>query len=108
MAHFIPKTLQKVGYFCSSIMHLALDEMGVKSANLSSQAVILLLVISRQRVPPLPKDLGHGTIVLVWMVLVHERPMAFREDHERIHRAADGWSFGLGGEERMLHTLIGY
>lgn len=53
--------------------------------DLEGQVVVLLLLVGAQRIPPLPQDLADGAVVLVGVSLVHQRPVAFAEDHEGIH-----------------------
>ena len=57
--------------------------------HLIRKVLVLLLALRTQGVPPLAKDLGHGPVVLVGILLVHQRPMAFTENHERIHGPSD-------------------
>lgn len=51
--------------------------------------MVLLLLVGPQSVPPLPQDLADCAIVLIGMSLVHQGPVAFTENHECIHGAAD-------------------
>lgn len=57
--------------------------------HLEGQIVVLLLLVGPQRIPPLPQDLADCAVVLVWVSLVHQGPVAFTEDHECIHGTAD-------------------
>lgn len=51
--------------------------------------MVLLLLVGPQRVPPLPQDLADCPVVLVGVSLVHQGTVAFAEDHECVHGAAD-------------------
>lgn len=51
--------------------------------------MVLLLLVGPQCVPPLPEDLADCPVVLVRVSLVHQGPVAFAEDHEGVHGAAD-------------------
>ena len=57
--------------------------------------MVLLLLVGPQSVPPLPQDLADCPVVLVGVSLVHEGAVAFAEDHEGIHGAADMVLFPL-------------
>ena len=63
--------------------------MGRSDSNLRGEVVVLLLLSRVQLVPPLAENLAHGTVVLVRVLLVHERAMSLAEDHEGVHRAPD-------------------
>ena len=53
------------------------------------EVVVLLLLFRSQGVPPLTQDLGHGAVVLVRVLLVHQRPVPLAEDHEGVHWPPD-------------------
>lgn len=60
-----------------------------ESLYLEGQIVVLLLLVGPQSVPPLPQDLADCPVVLVGVSLVHQGAVAFAEDHECVHGAAD-------------------
>ena len=62
---------------------------GGAGANLRGEVVVLLLLARAQRVPPLAEDLADGAVVLVRVLLVHERAVSLAEDHEGVHRTPD-------------------
>ncbi len=71
--------------------------------------MVLLLLVGPQSVPPLPQDLADCPVVLVGVSLVHQGPMAFTEDHERIHGTADVVLLPLVGvwkrtESKHMHS----
>lgn len=78
-------------------------------ANLEGQIVVLLLLVGPQRVPPLPQDLADRPVVLVGVSLVHQGTVAFAEDHECIHGAADVVLLPLMGSVKTLmgHSING-
>ena len=59
------------------------------SSSLIGEVVVLLLLLRPQGVPPLAQDLGHRAVVLVRVLLVHQRPVSLAEDHEGVHRPPD-------------------
>ena len=74
---------------------------------LEGQVVVLLLLIGPQRVPPLPQDLADRPVVLVGMSLVHQGPVAFTEDHEGVHGAADVVLLPLlGVRKKTIHREL--
>ena len=62
---------------------------GGGGANLRGEIVVLLLLARAQRVPPLVEDIADGAVVLVRVLLVHERAVSLAEDHEGVHRTPD-------------------
>lgn len=51
--------------------------------------MILLFLLRSQSIPPLPKNLAHCPVVLVWVPLVHQCSMALTENHKCIHWSSD-------------------
>lgn len=56
---------------------------------LESQIVVFLFLLRSQSIPPLPKNLADCPVVLVWVPLMHQRPMALTENHKCIHWSPD-------------------
>lgn len=50
--------------------------------------MIFLFFLWTKSIPPLSQDLGHCSVVLVRITLVHQWPMSLTKDHKSIHRSS--------------------
>lgn len=75
---------------------------------LEGQIVVLLFLLGPQCVPPLPQNLAHGPVVLVWVPLVDQRPVTLTENHERIHGSPDVVLLPLSDDKHTSHHITSH